>query len=96
MSAGSAAPRDERNEHFARVLRVPFLAVALSAALAAVVPGGAGRAAAWVTVGLLVTTPVLRVGWLGVRWWRRGDLRFAGLAGVLLLVVVAGVTVALL
>lgn len=60
--------------------------VAMALAFAgAVVPGRAGRAAGWALLVLLLVTPVLRVVWLAHRWARRGDTRFAAVAGVLLL-----------
>jgi hypothetical protein len=40
-------------------------------------------------VALLIAVPVLRVGWLGLRWVRRGDRAYA-LRALLLVVVVAG------
>jgi hypothetical protein len=51
-----------------------------------VLPSDVFRPVAVTMVSLLVATPVVRVGWLVVRWLRLGDIRFA-LAGGLLLAV---------
>ena len=37
---------------------------------------------------LLISAPVVRVGWLTVEWARTGDRRFAAMGGVLLGVLV--------
>jgi hypothetical protein len=37
-------------------------------------------------VVVLVVAPIIRIGWLLVRWVRRGDWRFAGAAAALLAV----------
>lgn len=56
--------------------------------LGLVVPGSAGTAIAWVAVAMLIAVPMVRVLWLGTRWFNRGDPRY-GLAAVLLAATVA-------
>ena len=69
--------------------------VAFVAALAGVVlPHPVGTAASAVAVGVVVATPLLRVGWLAVRWYIKGDRRYAAVAASLLLLVGAGSVIA--
>jgi len=65
------------------------------AGAALVVPGRAGDAAAVGMIVVLVATPIARVAWLAIRWFRRGDLRFGFVALALLSVVGAGALLAL-
>jgi hypothetical protein len=58
-------------------------------------PGDIGRIAAGGLVALLVAAPIARVAWLCARWIRRGDPRFALLAGVLIVIVLSGGAIAL-
>lgn len=76
------------------MLHVATLAMFV-AALLGLVPGPVGTAGAVGAVAVAIGTPVLRVALLAVRWARRGDTRFAGLAGGLVLVVASGSVVAL-
>jgi hypothetical protein len=62
--------------------------------LGATLPGPAGTAAAAGAVGVVVGIPLTRVAWLGLRWARAGDARFAAVAIALLAVVGAGVVLA--
>ena len=62
--------------------------------LALVLPGAAGRAAAIVSIAVIVGAPLTRVGWLAVRWAHKGDLRFALAASAVLVVVTVGVLLA--
>jgi len=79
----------------ASILRVGVV-VAFALALAGTfVPGPVGIAAAVACIAVLVTAPVLRVGWLTVDWIRDGDRWFALLGGALLLVLATGAVVAL-
>lgn len=76
--------RVARNEHFAQVLAVPVVLLGVVALVATLAGGRVGSAAADTAVALVVAAPLLRVAWLAVRWWRRGDRRFASVAlGVL-------------
>jgi hypothetical protein len=65
----------------------------VGSAIAVLVPGRVGQAAGAAVVATLVAAPLLRVLWLAVRWVRRGDLLFAGVAGVLLVIVGAAALV---
>ncbi len=56
----------------------------------ALLPGGAGTAAAVVAVAVVIATPLLRVAWLVLRWYQEGDRRFVLLGLALLAVVGAG------
>lgn len=47
-------------------------------------------AIAWVAVGLLIAVPMVRVLWLGARWFRRDDTRYAVAAVTLAATVAAG------
>ena len=70
--------------------------VAFVAALAGIVlPGRAGTAASAVAVGVVVAAPLMRVAWLAIRWYRRGDRRYAAVAVSLLAVVGSGSVIAL-
>jgi hypothetical protein len=62
--------------------------------LGATLPGRAGTVTATAAVAVVVGIPLARVAWLGVRWLRVGDQRFAAVAVALLAVVGAGVVVA--
>lgn len=68
------------------------LAVVLVAILAVgglILPEDQARPVGVAMVVVLIVVPVVRVGWLAIRWFRRGDLRFA-LCGVALLTLMAG------
>ena len=65
--------------------------VALAAALGDVLHGPAGQVAEWMLVAALVVTPVARVLWFVVRWFRRGDPTFAWVGIGVLVVMAAGV-----
>jgi uncharacterized membrane protein YhaH (DUF805 family) len=67
-------------------LRVAVVFVFLLGLAGLVLPTETFRPVAITMVVVLVVTPVIRVGWLVLRWLRLGDVRFA-LAGGLLLAV---------
>jgi hypothetical protein len=70
--------------------------LALVAAVAGLLlPDPAGVAASGVAVAVVVGTPLVRVGWLAIRWYRRGDVRYASVAAALLVVVGTGSVLAL-
>ena len=74
-----------------------LIRVAMASALAGVLlPQPVGKAASAAAVTVVVAAPLLRVGWLAIRWYIRGDRRYAAVAGGLLLVVGTGSVVALL
>ena len=61
----------------------------------ALLPGDTGIAAATAAVVVGVAAPLLRVAWLAGRWARKGDVRFAALATLLIAVVGTGAAIAL-
>lgn len=60
------------------------------AVASAVVPGRGGTVLAVGVVGVVVATPLLRVGWLVLRWTQERDWRFVVLGLALLAVVGIG------
>lgn len=78
----------------ARLLRGGAAAAFVLGVLGATLPDDAGTATATAAVAVVVGLPLARVAWLGVRWARKGDARFAALAGALLVVVATGAAVA--
>ena len=94
---GSDAPRDPKADRQARLLRALQLGIVFVLAFAlvgALAPEPWDRHAARATAFLLVLFPVGRVAWLGIRWLRKGDRRFAGVAVALLLVIGSGALLA--
>ena len=83
-----------RYERIAWTLRF-FTWVALAAAVAGLLlPDPIGDAASAVAVGVVVGIPLVRVAWLALRWYHRGDRRYAAVAGALLLIVGTGAVLA--
>ena len=78
-----------------RLLVACAVAALVLGALGATLPDDAGTAAATAAVTVVIAAPLLRVAWLSGRWLRKGDVRFAALAVVLLAVVGTGVGIAL-
>jgi hypothetical protein len=78
----------------ARLLRAGAAAAFVLGLLGATLPDDAGTVTATAAVVVVVGVPLARVAWLGVRWARKGDARFAALAGTLLLVVATGAAIA--
>ena len=81
-------PREERFRPMGEFLTAEVVAVlvlCLAALLGGERLGGAGAAG---MLALLVAIPLVRVAWLVVRWFRRGDRRFA-FVGVFVLCVAA-------
>jgi len=58
--------------------------------------GERGHLLEWGAVAVITAVPLVRVGWLSVRWSRQRDWRFVALALVLLALVAIGPVVALL
>lgn len=83
-------PRAGRFDPVVRGLQVAVVVVALAAVLGDVLHGAGGRAAEWVLLAALVVVPVARVLWFVVRWFRRGDPKFAFVGLGVLAVMVAG------
>ena len=78
-----------------RLLVACAVAALVLGVLGAALPDDAGTATATAAVSVVVAAPLVRVAWLSGRWMRKGDVRFAALAVVLLAVVGTGVLVAL-
>jgi hypothetical protein len=58
----------------------------------ALLPGDLGRLARGSMLALLIAAPLGRVGWLAVRWARRGDVRYTAVAlGVMSIVALSAV-----
>lgn len=95
MSTGERSRRVDRpTAAEVRLLHVATLLVFV-AAVVGLLPGPLGTAGAVGAVTVAIVAPVLRVGWLAVRWARRGDAHFAICAAGLVLVVLSGSVVAL-
>lgn len=89
-----AGPRLRRQVVLTRVLVAVAVAVGV-VAVTAVVAGAAG-VAAWLgtaTVVALIAAPVVRVVWLGVRWLRLGDRRYAAVCAALLAIMAVAAAV---
>ena len=78
-----------------RLLVAFAIAALVLGVLGATLPDDAGTATATAAVGVVIAAPLVRVAWLSGRWLRKGDVRFAALAVVLLGVVGTGVAIAL-
>lgn len=87
MTEPGHGPRLVRRRVLVRALIVLTATLSALAALVVVLPAPAEEPVAVATVALLIAAPVLRVAWLGVRWWRLGDRRFALVAAALIGVV---------
>ncbi len=70
-------PREERFRPMGEFLTAELLAVVVLCVVALVAPGEVAGSAAAGLLALLVAIPLVRVAWLVVRWFRRGDPRFA-------------------
>ena len=85
-----------RYERIIWALRFSTRVALVAALVATVLPGQMGRDAGAVAVGLVIAAPLLRVGWLALRWWRWGDRGFSAVATSLLGIVGIGAMVAYL
>jgi hypothetical protein len=84
-----------RYERMIQCLRV-LSWVAFGAALIGVLlPDPAGVAASATAVTVVVAAPLIRVAWLAIRWYRRGDRRYAAVSAGLLLIIALGSVLAL-
>jgi hypothetical protein len=79
-----------------RALQGAAAVVLVLAVVAALVPGGIGRWAGWLMVGVLIGAPVARVARLVWTWWRAGDRRHALRGLALLLALLVGALAAFL
>jgi hypothetical protein len=83
-------PRIARQRAVALYLRIGILLAFVLGVIALVLPDDLGRNFGIAMTVVLIAAPLGRVGWLLVRWLRRGDLRFAAAAFVLLAVTASG------
>lgn len=70
----------------ARILQIALFVTFALALGGAFIPGSIGDVSGTACIVILITAPVVRVGWLVVDWVRQGDRRFALLGSALLLV----------
>ena len=78
-----------------RILQIALFITFAFALGGAFIPGSIGQASGTACIVILITAPVVRVGWLVVDWVRQGDKRFALLGSVLLLVLATSGAIAL-
>lgn len=90
MTGPPPDPRVDRQRRLARFLRIAAGATFALAALALALPGRSGEMAGFAVVAVLVATPLARLAWLGRRWLRKGDRRFALVAALLGVIILAG------
>jgi hypothetical protein len=81
-------PREERFRPLGRFLFIEVIVVAILGVLSLLLNDALATAAAAATLIVLVASPLIRVIWLVIRWFRRGDPRFA-MVGVFVLCVPA-------
>ena len=79
-------PKVGRQDVLALFLKAA-LVVVLVAAVVTLVAGENHPASGQVLVVALIAAPLLRVAWMAIRWFRKGDYRF-GLAAVALLAMI--------
>ena len=77
------------------MLRFLIRAAFVTALAGVVLPRPLGTVASALAVGIVVAAPLLRVAWLAIRWYLRGDRRYAAVAASLLVVVGSGSVIAL-
>jgi hypothetical protein len=82
-----------RQRHLIVALRWSLAITGILALAGVVLAGRAGEIAATMFLVVLIAIPIIRVIWLGIRWVRRGDPRYALVSGVLLVVIATAVAV---
>ena len=95
MSPPMDDPRRRRQQALARTFRAAA-AVAFVLAVVGTFPGDGGRAGRAGMLAVVMGAPLLRVGWLAVRWWRRGDRRYTAVSGAVVGIIAAGAALAAL
>jgi hypothetical protein len=89
-----AAVIDHPDPRLSAWLRAAIIGTLVASLLGATVPGTAGRWLGGVAIAVIVGAPLLRVGYLAIRWGRIGDRRFAWVAFALLAVIAVGAAAA--
>lgn len=87
--------RNPARRRLSTVLNREVPVVLALGAVAWLAPGPVSRLAGWAMVGVLITTPIARVGWLASRWMGF-DRRFAWAGWALLGAVASGAIVAVM
>ena len=90
MTVPPVDPKVGRFDAVERSLRWAVGVVAIAAVLASV-DDPLQRASSVLVVAILIAVPLLRICWLVVRWFRRGDPKFALVGCGVLAVVMVGV-----
>lgn len=90
MTGPPLDPRADRQRRLSRFLRVAAVATFALAVAALALPARAGEVAGLAVLAVLVATPLVRLAWLGRRWLRRGDRRYAMVAAALGVIILAG------
>lgn len=93
---GIVDPRFDRFRPLSNALGWALLAVTALAGLAVVLPRDLAVWAGAALVALLVAVPMARVVWLVLRWFRRGDRRYAFVGVGVLAVIAVGAVLGLL
>lgn len=93
-ASGFLAARSARYRVPSLGLRAALAAVAVLAAVTVVLPAAIGESVGKVLVAVLVGVPLVRVAWFVVRWFRRGDPKFAMIGFGVLCVVAVGALLA--
>lgn len=88
-------PRLDRYRPLSRALRVGLVLTAVLAVAAVLLPGRASDVLGAGVVVVLVGAPLARVLWFVVRWFRRGDRRYALVGCGVLAIIATGVLLAL-
>jgi hypothetical protein len=95
MSGPPNNPREGRQQGLVAFLQVAFGLVVVMSLVALLAPVSARETLSAATVIALVAVPVLRVGWLAVRWLHLGDRPYAWRAFALLGVMAGGAVLAI-
>jgi Na+/proline symporter len=95
-ASGPIDPRLDRYRPVTRALRWAVVVVAVFSAGAVLSPDPVGEWFGVALVTVLIGAPLVRVLWFVVRWFRRGDPRYAAVGIGVLMVIAIGTLLALL
>lgn len=93
MNRADHAAESRGQDAFDRFASMLLFGAVLSALAGVIIEGDFGHALDVLAIVALGALPFARVARLAVRWWRAGDRRYAGAAGVLLVLMVVAVSV---